>query len=793
MLFLRILLIGNLIKAECPFKQNINNETITIENFDNFTQLEFKKCKKPIEISDFGLNPNNKLILDNSLDFKGLKLIPKNKVYNIYLSNFKGFDLLSNPFKEINFLQSAMRYAKWNIHKSNLNFYINNKLLTENECSNSNQNWTNFITKNMLLELTISSTTKYSLKTCPFIFKNTMIYYLDLSTIKSSFIESNILTFIKIKNPNDLKSNIFQTSFKFYRIYFDDSLLNEAIFKNINILDINGILSGIQNDLFKSFSKMKLIRIRNQYVKQLFAKKNKWLEYLNFNLKPMDPGGNVEPFLNQSVHLIIYQSFSKVIFYDYPNEDFCLFSKFPHNKLVLPQLRPNHNSTCSCTEIYLIQYSSKHPFKGRVTTGYEMFQYYMDEIMIQKFSNCFNNPEELQVLIKKCNFKQRLNNCKIQFSVSDESYFQIYDWKELSLIGSLIFSVYLNPVFSLIVLFLNAITIKIIKSKSVLNEKNPMYKFIYINTIMCMLYIVIFLFKLIGICVDFEFYCSPISETKFKIYYKTIFILFFGETIKTASNFSFVSFSLSRFLKVTSSKSKLLVKLDKLKKRYYFLISILISVLINFYHIFEYNFDLAKIPDSFDGKYSVTSFFKYTNPSDEFIDNYSNFQYYLLNTFFCIKIIFSDLSYIVLNSIIDLKLLSFIKIQNSIKQRIISQTIVNISNSINQANSTTNRLTLMIVLNGLNCLIFRFPSAFASFYGFIFKYDKFEKIFKPSITGYMICRQFKFCTNLQEILYFLYLFSFILQFLIFLKCDKIFLKGYNEIKKNFFYLFKKNN
>ena len=87
-----------------------------------------------------------------------------------------------------------------------------------------------------------------------------MIYYLDLSTIKSSFIESNILTFIKTKNPNnDLKSNIYQTSFKFYRIYFDDNLLNEAIFKNINILDINGILSGIQDDLFKSFNKKDLI------------------------------------------------------------------------------------------------------------------------------------------------------------------------------------------------------------------------------------------------------------------------------------------------------------------------------------------------------------------------------------------------------------------------------------------------------------------------------------------------------------------------------------------------------
>ena len=97
----------------------------------------------------------------------------------------------------------------------------------------------------------------------------------------------------------------------------------------------------------------------------------------------------------------------------------------------------------------------------------------------------------------------------------------------------------------------------------------------------------------------------------------------------------------------------------------------------------------------------------------------------------------------------------------------------------------------MIILNGLNCLILRFPSAFANFYGFIFRYDKTDKIFKPNISGYIVCRGFKICPSLQEILYFFYLISLLSQFFIFLKFDKIFRKGYNEIKENIFKKFKK--
>ena len=357
----------------------------------------------------------------------------------------------------------------------------------------------------------------------------------------------------------------------------------------------------------------------------------------------------------------------------------------------------------------------------------------------------------------------------------------MYDWQEVSKMSSLIFSVYLNSIFTLIVIILNILTLLIIKSKTIIKEKNTMYNFLFINTILTLIYIIIYALRLIGICIENNYYCSSLNETKFNIYYKTIIILFCGETLKTASNFSYLSFSLSRYIKVTSSTTKLrfLLKFDKLKKRYYFFISLIIAIFINLYHLFEYNFNLSKLPDYFqDGLKDVELFYKYSNPNDEFIEHFTSFQYYLLNTFFYLKLIFSDLSYIILNLIIDLKLLSFIKIQNAKKATITSNILNNNNNNNrNKVDSTTNRLTSMIVLNGLNCFILRFPSALTNMYGFIFRFDYSDKLFKPNVYGYIVCRGFKICSHLQDIFYFLYILSLLSQFLIFFHFDILFSKG----------------
>jgi hypothetical protein len=797
---LKILLVINLIRAECPFNATSNNQIVIIKNFNNLSELSFNQCKETIKLSHWGLKPNKKLILDNTLKLKGLKILTDDSIIHIQLINFKGLDLVFNPFDDINISGYSFENIGFVLEQFNFDLFINNKLITEKECF-SNKNWNNFISKSNYL----SFSAYYSLKTCPYVFKNTKIFTSIFNNIRSSFVDSNILSFIKLNNSNnDLNSDIFHTEFVIYRTQFDENLFNKDIFKKTKSLFLYGIINNIKDDLFKLFNNLKLVQIYTQNVRQLFSKNIKWFMNLNFNLESVNLDDLLiidqkMSLLKKSIYLKIFQTFPRVTFYDYPNEDFCLFSKFPHNQLVFPLLKPNHNSTCSCTEIYLIQYSFRINFvinfyTYQIITTLHMFQYYTDDLLDNSFSNCAGNMKELENLVKICDFKKRLEKCNIQSRNNKQednkkTYFEMYDWEQVRRISVLIFSVYINNIFSLIILILNILTVKILGSKTVkATEKNPMYNFLYLNTIMSMIYVLICLFKTIGICVDKDFYCSPLNETKFNIFYNTIFVLFIGETFKTVSNFSFISFSISRYLLVTSSKSSFLLKLNKLKKFNYFLISIIIAVIMNLYHLFEYNFTISKPTNFFDSLSNFDSFFKYSNPNDLFIEHFSTFQFYLLNTFYYIKIIFSDLSYIIFNLIIDLKLLSFIKIQNAKRLKLADSN--NLSN-INQANSSSSRLISMIILNGLNCFIFRFPSAFASFYGFIFRYDKKDKIYKPNVPGYIICHSFKICPNIQEILYFFYLFSILLQFFIFLKFDKIFLKGYIEIKNNFSKRFKR--
>jgi hypothetical protein len=97
-----------------------------------------------------------------------------------------------------------------------------------------------------------------------------------------------------------------------------------------------------------------------------------------------------------------------------------------------------------------------------------------------------------------------------------------------------------------------------------------------------------------------------------------------------------------------------------------------------------------------------------------------------------------------------------------------------ISEKQKKKDSLKNRITLMIVLNGFNFILLRLPLAISSFYGFISRYDNQEKVYKPNLFTYLICRYFRFCLSLNGFFYFMYLNSFINQFFIILKLDKNF-------------------
>jgi len=115
-------------------------------------------------------------------------------------------------------------------------------------------------------------------------------------------------------------------------------------------------------------------------------------------------------------NLVLFQMFSNVTYYDYPNEDFCYFKDFPHQRLVLPQLRPSYKTKLTCTELFLVQYSIKYEYhlnqnEHLFLSSYSYSQYYIDDVIENTF--LYYKVASINELIEKCNFTERLKLCNI--------------------------------------------------------------------------------------------------------------------------------------------------------------------------------------------------------------------------------------------------------------------------------------------------------------------------------------------------------------------------------------------
>ena len=200
------------------------------------------------------------------------------------------------------------------------------------------------------------------------------------------------------------------------------------------------------------------------------------------------------------------------------------------------------------------------------------------------------------------------------------------------------------------------------------------------------------------------------------------------------------------------------------------------SILVNIYVCFEYSvqfkdLSLSKIQSEV--------------PFDYFKLDLSNNEEIILNVFQFIKIIFSDLLFFVLNIILDAALIMFIRKKNT---RIRSAIIKNLSKSFKKM-SSKKRLKIMIILNSINFIVLRIPLTISDLYGLFVSTSVQTKStqqltlkYAPSLISFYVCRLFRFCDGLQKFSYSLYLLSFFVQFLIFLKYDNNFSESVQKYK-----------
>ena len=800
-MFFKIILIIIFLLAKsntCPIKTDQEYNTVT--DFSNFKDLNFSDCYIPFQkVLTLEIRPNKKIILDDTLNMTGLKIASNNLYFGFMFSNIKGIDF--NPtsllLKQIKFYQDFSKGIHFNFQLSDFQFYFHNELIDKKLCdqkyfyhsgTKSIGYWKNTFLLAEISFLFLKKTVKFSEQTCPLVFNSLDIKLFAIERLSCSFISKNMLGFFDLQQNDSLQFNkpsIHQFSAKLYHVDLKQAFLNEMIFENLIILDLYGQINSIQNDIFRGFYSLKMIRIHTQNAKSLLTNNNKWFEYLNTNVY-LDPIDIEYMFLNKDKMFIlsILQTFSDLTFYNFPEEDFCYFKNFPHKHFVLPELKPNYKSSCSCTEFYLIQYyilfdDSVNYYSSTAT----QMVYYLANFFNNSYSisHCVNSSK--YEVIEKCNFKKRLDNCDIK-SIDKKRPskldWDMIDWRETSQYTYLTFNLYVNPIFAFFCILINMLNIIILKSKSLKKDIQNNYNYFKLHSLSNLIFIILIPFELITNCVFLEYFCSAYYDSLIAQYFDKIAFKLFKNSLKTFSNISYLAFILTRYINITNTKNVHLKRFQKLKYRYYILFTVIISLLLNIYIYFEYRFigkdQREKIYSKIDDFETIISF---DNLKIDLTD--SEHMIFTICQYF--KIIISDLFFFILSIIFDVVLIFFI--QKSIRNLKKTNTSRNpnnnnTSNNIELKKNSKSRLISMVILNAINFLFLRFPLAIIDFYSLIFRLDKnatgYMK-FKPDLLSFIVCRVMLICEDLKNIFITLYLISFFVQFFIFYKLDKNFQTG----------------
>jgi len=764
-------------EKECYLPTNkavITENEIYFSNFDNLNELKID-CTKEINIKVLSFQPNKPIILDDSLEIKNLKT--NAKILEILLYSFKGIDLISNPFK---YLKNKITLRIESI----FDFYINKRLVDKTNCKD--QIAPIFSIVQQASNLLISVPNMNSDETCPFVFKNSLLVFLSINNLRYSLIYKNPFTFQNISIQNNLNSSIFLSYLEVYHSNLNSKLLNIHVFRNLTILDITGIINKIEIDTFKNLEKFHMLRIKSQNVKNIFARDNKWLQYLNHN----------SLIIQKYVFIfLIHQLYENTTFYSYPNEDFCFFKDFPHQRFVLAILTPISKSKCTCTEIFLIQYSIRYRnLVERKISDYShnyLFNYYdnFNDII----PDCVHEYP-VDDLIKQCDFQKRLELCKYE-KISNQfanENLDIYidDFRQFSDLIEIVFKKYLNLIFVIISFTINILMVAILSSKSL---KDRMYTYLNINSMFNLLSCLLSIIDYIASDCSGRVFCPKTIAYQ---YYYIILIKIIGNSVKTCSNIAHLSFSLSRYKKIKGKDYILIKALNGLSFKIYLVMIITFSIGINLFVYFKYSMkihDTVTIAVNVSAIIKEQNYYNTINSNDYNKVNFADSEYIILNIFQCLKIIFSDFIYIISATLVDVLLFKLIKKQMENKKKIL---LININNKKRIANnkkqnklSAEHRISRMIILNGINYFLFRCPFAIFNFYVLIFRHDEKVKKHLPNLISFLVCHRFNFCKSIGEIFYFLYLISYFIQFAIFYKLDKNFKESFlsiiAEIKKQF--------
>ena len=750
--------------------QTFNNTQAVFSKFNSFSELKME-CDQKFNITKIVLFlPKKPCILDkyfmmeNFFNQYQISFIKK-----INLVNLKGIDIqtVQQPPKHTK-LSNYEKGLILGIYLSKFDAYAHHTLIDSSNCDLTTYNSTNSFF-NSLYGVSFVGVV-YPKSVCPYLFENSSIAQMVFTDIRNSFLSKNRLNILELNQTSSIKirmKHLKALSFILSYEILTSKIFNAKLFGNVEELVIEGVVNGMQSDLFKEIKSLKNINLQINNLKNFFHAGNNWMLFINYyisvNLKSKTSiQSNMHNFMR--IRFQNSRNFNSFIsIYEYPNEDICLFKDFPHNRLVLPILSTGKLLDCTCTLKWLQYYSNIY---NEVINIYTDYSDNYQQILLSEQNSIFDFCINFNAT--NCNFEKIFKNCR-NYSIfyidkswsflklnNDVDIFYLIKWLQYLLLTLL------QPIFSIIGIITNMFTIIVINNKC--NKKvfgHSMYRFIQINSSFNIIYCIIMILKLMNTCIFYasSVYCSTIYQNESAQYFKIIIIHFFGNAIKICCNISYLFFSFNRLLLIIIHKSNIVAKkLTKFEIIFYYVSLLCISCFLSSFKLFQYKINSLKDFRK-DFPYEVR---------DEYIcdEEINKSDCKLFNSFKISNHILNDVLCVFLNIGIDIFLIR--KFHFYLEKK--SHLIVDLDQHTNIKKSKKN-INRMILWNSILYIISHLPELITSL---------LLIIFAKEIT--LFCNFNLSCDIINEEAEFFCLISIVFQFYIFKIFDRNFRDGFNQLK-----------
>ncbi len=329
--------------------------------------------------------------------------------------------------------------------------------------------------------------------------------------------------------------------------------MNSLVFETTKSVFVMICVGSIDSHVFKGLRDLTLVNIEVKNLGNFFHKIGiGWSLHLN----------------NDSI--ITFSKYGQGIdwldlsLYSYPDEDFCIFADFPHQKGYVPILDSANITTCTLTMEWLIQNYRFYNMNSSAFTSNSL-----NVFKVCNESNIFLNQTETRIWVCDVGEAQRKYSSAIEF----------YDFTTMTLFLDNLVAFVLIPLACFSGFTLNVLIVRAIRRNKKSELKEDFYKYMGVNSKFNCLYCFSFIFYPINKCESLsdDFFCSSIYTTYLAQYYKIVCVAYFGEGLKMCGNISYLLMTVNRYMLIGREHSPLLEKIAKLVFSFFVLALHLIS------------------------------------------------------------------------------------------------------------------------------------------------------------------------------------------------------------------------